>query len=242
MKNALILICLLVLSCVSFSISAVFGQQTYSISSKDTILEFNNNLFSLSDGKYVYSNNNQRFTEINEIFFKEIIGGNIFIIFDWLGFLTIEKNTEIIKVNLNKNREYVSEISKNFISIFNSFICFFNNLINNKIEIKYDKEISINYKKETNTIYIKKISGITIKNHISNSKKLFNLLDFSHYKLIYHNNNVFLGIINPDKEHFFEYYIYTSIADINKRGFSEVFNQSNKKIREEIKPLVINLF
>ena len=74
------------------------------------------------------------------------------------------------------------------------------------------------------------------------SKKLFDLLDISRYKLIYQNKYIFLGIINPEKEQFFDYYIYTSIGDINNRGFSKVFEQSNKEVREKLRPLVKNLF
>ncbi len=220
----------------------IFGSFIYALPSETILSKIDNNIFFMPNGTYSFSNNNQAISEINESFFEEIISGNVFVIFNWIKVLNIEKTSNKIIIDLNKEKMYDSEISKNFISLFNKFIFCFNNLINNKIEIQYDENISIDYKTNVNIIYIKKISGIFIKNNISISEKLYNLLDISNYKLIYSDKYVFLGIVNPEKEHFFNYYIYTSIDDIKNRGFSEVFNQSNETIREKLKPLVINLF
>ena len=209
---------------------------------KNIISKIDNNIFFMPNGSYSFKNENEKKLEINESFFEEIISGNIFVIFNWIKILNFEKSSNKIKIKLNNEKVFGSEISRKFISLFNKFLFCFNNLINNKIEIKYDKNISIDYKVALKTIYIKKIKGILIKNNISISDNLDKLLDISNYKLIYYNKYVFLGIVNPEKELFFDYYIYTSAEDVKERGFSEVFKQSNKNIRAELKPLVVNLF
>ena len=214
----------------------IFSQNLYS---QDTIIELDNTIFSMSDGNYTFFANKETNNEINENFFREIISGNIFVLLNWLNFFTIEKKNETIKIKTSQTH-HKTEISRNFISLF---ISYFNRLVDNRIAILYQEFITVDYKTETNnTIYIYEIAGITINNNMNFSEKLFNLLDISRYKLIYQNKYIFLGITNPEKEQFFDYYIYTSIDDINNRGFSEVFEQSNNEIRNKLKPFVKNLF
>jgi hypothetical protein len=204
---------------------------------KDSLF-IDNDIFYKPDGEYYYSLS-QKYYEINDNFIKEIIGGNIFVIFNWVKVLMFQKIDNSLKIKFSKDELYDSKISKKLISLFDTWLGYVCSIIDNSIEINYDQYVSIDYEiTKDNTLFIHNVKGVQIKNKISMSNKLLGLLDISRYKLLYRNNCVFLGIVNTEKEEYFEYYVYTSITDIEKRGLNEVFSQSNEDIRKDLKPYV----
>ena len=118
--------------------------------SQDTIRKLDNNIFAMPDVNYIFSENQEPNTEINENFFREIINGNIFTLFNWLNYFTIEKNNKTIKIKTS-HTQHKGEVSRNFISLF---ISCFNRLIDNRIEIIYQEAVTINYKIEKNNTNI----------------------------------------------------------------------------------------
>lgn len=214
---------------------------TEEINKNDTVF-INNNIFYLPYGQYYYTVS-QKYNEINDNFIKDIIGGNVFVLFNWVKGLMFQKTSDCIIIKFSQDELYNSKISNKLISLFDIWVGYFCSIIDNTIEINYDQFVSIDFDTpDDNTLYIHNFKGIEIKNKITLSDKLMGLLDVSRYKLLYHNNCVFLGIVNPDKVEIFDYYVYTSIEDIGLRGFAEVFEHSNEEIRVELKPLVKSFF
>jgi len=223
---------------IDIGINNITKHNTVFKNNKTDSVFIDNNIFFLPHGQYYYTVS-KKYNEINDFFIKEIIGGNIFVLFNWVKGIMFEKTNNCIKFKFDQNELYNSEISKKLVSLFDYWIgCMFS-LIDNSIEINYEQFVSIDFNvSDKNTLFIHNVKGIKISNKVSMTDKIMGLLDVSRYKLLYHDGCVFLGVINPDKDEYFQYYVYTSLEDIASRGFAEVFKHSNQTIRTDLKPLV----
>lgn len=200
------------------------------------------NILSLPNGTYHIHNNTNALKTFDLRTVERLLQGDIFCLMR--GDFTITKTSSVITIGSGQSQNSVSQIAPEVLSLFSSWIP--SRMMSVSINMNMAPQIKIRYSKKGTISYIHKIEGVDLAvDSCFSPKKLDMLLDCSRYRIIMYDHAGstlnFFGLIknhsSPDNVAF-DYFVYTSESDIQKRGVTDVFKRSNEAIRTLLRPLV----